>query len=100
LTSAGAVEITFDTIPVDTDCKIAFFGSASISPGIKYVSTVMRLIGVFAVSSAADYDIATEYVAKFGNPIIAKKVFILAKEIHKTSGSSGVTYNLGKVLAT
>ena len=100
LTSAGAIDVTFDTIPVDTDCKMVFFGSDSISPGINYTSTVLRFIGDFVVNGNADYDLATEYVVKFGNPTIAKKVFILAKQIHKTSGSSGVIYKLGEVVAT
>jgi len=100
LTSAGAVEVTFEGMPVDTDCKMVIFGSDSISPGINYTSTVLRLVGVYVVSGGTDYDIATEYIAKFGNPTIAKKVFILAKQIHKTSGSSGVIYKLGEVVAT
>ena len=100
LTSAGAVSITFDEAPTDTDTDIAIYATESMSPGIKYVSTMLRLIGVFAVSGAAGYDIATEYIAKFGNPVINKKIFISAKEIHSTSGSAGLPFTLGEVVAT
>lgn len=98
LETSGSVIISFVSAPLDTDTKIVIHATESLSPGIGYVSTMLRLIGVYDVSELADYDISTEYVAKFGNPVIDRKIFVQAKQISINSGSAGVLFKLGEIV--
>lgn len=72
------------------DVDHAIFATASLSPGVsKPGSSQFRFIGKIAEATASPFDATTLYTAKFGNPVLAQKVFFKLVPINNISGQAG-----------
>lgn len=83
------LNITFDSIPDDGDCKLVFFASRGLSPGINFVSDALRFF-TYGEIGMLDLDLSTPYNAKFGFQPSSTKVFVKCFYVHQTSGLQSI----------
>ena len=89
-TVAAAFDVTFTPTPMTAGNTLAVFATGSLSPGIEAPSNgAFRFIGQIDPSDTSPADLATEYVAVFGDPIAGQKVFMELRPVATASGQGG-----------
>jgi len=86
---AGSLSATLSNIvPANTNCKI--YATAPVSAGKSYVKSLYRLIAVLSAAEATPYNLAAEYIAKFGSVGLAgQKIFVKCEAVNITTGQVG-----------
>lgn len=91
LVMAGAV-------PAGTAVKV--FATAPQSPGKSYVKNQFRLVAILAAAEATPYDLAAEYIAKFGSVGVAgQKDFVKLVAVNTTTGQEGTPSQVSAIVA-
>lgn len=90
-TTSGTWTVSF-TPPIDADTKIVVTATAPISAGITFVSKAdFRIIAIIDIADVSPKDLATDYIAKFGQlPPAGAKSFVQFKPIDKATGIAGI----------
>lgn len=90
-TTSNTWTITF-TPAINTDTKIIVTATAPISAGRTFVSKAdFRIIAILDIADNSPKDLATEYIAKFGQlPPIDSKSFAQFKPVDKATGIAGI----------
>lgn len=89
-TGSGTWTVTFDPA-IDADTKIIVTATAALSAGVTFVKTEFRIIAVLDIADTTPKDLATEYIAKFGQlPPVDSKSFVQFKPVDKATGIAGI----------
>ena len=96
---AGSMSLTMaEAVPADTAVKV--FATAPQSAGRSFVKSQYRLIATLPAAEASPYDLAAEYIAKFGSVGAAgQKVFVKTVAINTTTGQSGTPSEVSAIVA-
>jgi len=88
-TTAGTLVLTYaPAIPAGT--SVILFATAPQSAGKKFVASEYRKIDTIVAADVSPWDMATEYIAKFGAlPPVGSKVFVKVKPVNDTTGQAG-----------
>jgi hypothetical protein len=90
--------ISADTVPAGM--KQVIEATPPLSAGVFNANNKFRVVQVVDAAGAADIDIVTLYVARFGSfPPVGSKLFARTKFINKTSGESS-TYSSASCITT
>lgn len=90
-TTAGVMTITFTADPVVSASKIEVEATPAMSPGISFVKSEFRIIGVMPAIAVNVANIAALYIAKFGAVgAVGQKIFVRLKQISNVSGQAGI----------
>lgn len=86
---AGTLTITMDgAVPDETFVKV--FATSPQSPGKSFVKSEYRLVAVIPAEAVAVYDLAAEYIAKFGSVgEEGQKIFVKLTPVNETTGQTG-----------
>ena len=88
---AGAMTVTFTVDPIITASVVEILATAPQSPGISFVKSQFRVIGLMPAIVTHVATITALYNAKFGAPAaIGQQVFIKMRQISNVSGQSGI----------
>lgn len=97
--SDNEIHVIMDAV-VPAGMKQVIEATPPLSPGVYNASNKFRVIQVVDAAGAADTDIVTAYVARFGSfPAAGSKIFARVKYINKTTGESS-TYSAGSCIVT
>jgi len=89
--TGAAIEVTFTNDPVITDSEVEVSATPALSPGVSFVKSEFRRIGLMPAIVANVTTLTTIYGAKFGAVGAAgQKIFVQMKQISKTSGQAGI----------
>lgn len=99
--AAGAGTMTFvmaAAVPANTQVKV--FATSPQSAGKSFVKSEYRLVAVLPSATATPYDLAAEYVTKFGSVGIAgQKVFVKLEAVNETTGQVGTPSQASGIVA-
>jgi hypothetical protein len=88
---AGAVTITFTNDPVVTASSVELYATPALSPGVSFVKSELRRIGLMPAIVAHVATITTIYNAKYGAVGAAgQKLFVMLRQIAWVSGQAGI----------
>jgi len=91
--AAGAATMTITmsgAVPADTAVKV--FAAAPQSAGKSVITSELRQIAVLAAAEATPYNLAAEYIARFGSVGLAgQKIFVKLLPINTTTGQAGAS---------
>ena len=79
------VNITGNT----TGFKFLVYASKSLSLGINYAYKYLKLVKTVTVGTSGDWDIYSDYIARFGRPNGNKKIFFAIRPVEVVSGNQG-----------
>lgn len=98
--AAGTASLAY-TAGADATSMIEVAATAPISAGVSFVKSEYRLIGSFLANALSPYDLATEYVAKFGSLAgqSGKKIFVRTKAISVATGIAGTPQSTSAIIA-
>jgi len=88
--------IVFAPTPVDADLYIVFYASPGLSPGIKFVGSNTRVLGVAPPASTSPIAAGVDYTETFG-PIVSGMKYALQGQI--VHGPTGITGTLAETQA-
>lgn len=89
--AGGATSIAYAPTPVPAGHSMVIEAAAPVSPGVSFVKSEFRKIGVVAAAAVTPYVATAAYAAKFGGPGLAgQKVFFRAKLVNNTTGQTGL----------
>ena len=83
------INIGFDNLAVDDDCRYLVFATAGLSAGIYFVRAKYRMIDIIPESTVDGWDVDGQYLSHFPRPAVGSKVFFLLKPINIYSGIAG-----------
>ena len=89
--TAAVMTITFTPTPITAGFAMLVEATRPVSPGVSYVKNQFRVITSVAAAQTSPQDIYSAYVAVFGAPILAKKVYVRATLVNVTTGQTGVS---------
>lgn len=96
---AGTMTLTYAPAIAATE-KVKVYATPGVSPGISFVKSEYRLIGVFATADASPLALKTAYEAKFGAiPAAGLKVFVKAIHVSTDTGQAGTTLSASCIVA-
>lgn len=85
----GTFDMSFAPTPVPADHALVVLASGSMSPGRSYSKSYMRQIAVLPhTATISPADIFDAYSAKFGAPIVGKRIFVSAFLVNTTTGAA------------
>jgi hypothetical protein len=88
---AGAMTITFTVDPVLTGAVIEVKATPPMSPGVSFVKSQFRVLGLLPTITAHVATITTIYNAKFGAPAVAGQVvYVKLAMISNVTGQAGI----------
>jgi hypothetical protein len=100
-TAAGAASMSLalgGAVPAGTYVKV--FATAPQSAGKSFVKSQYRLIAILDPAEATPYDLAAEYIAKFGSVgAEGQKIFIKTTAINGTTGQAGTPSEVSGIVA-
>jgi hypothetical protein len=96
---AGDFEIAYTPTPCAAGVAIAYKACVVDSPGINYVSNLLRFITVGAAAGASPLDIETAMGNRFGSFQVGQTVHVWVAQMHLASGQIG-PYIRSSVLVT
>lgn len=85
------VTIDLDSTGIDANSVFIVEATAPMSAGIANANNKYRQIGTLPSATVFPYDATAMYEAKFGAPVVGKKVFARIKCINKVSGEVSQT---------
>ena len=89
--NAVTLAVTFAPTPVPAGTVLYLDATPCVSPGVTFVKPEYRNIAVVAGATATGYDAYDDYVARFGEMITGKAIFMRARFIVTTTGAeSGI----------
>lgn len=92
-TNAGVMTVTFDSAPDITASVIEVEATPAISPGVSFVKSEFRLIGILPAVAPITFiaNIAALYIAKFGAiGAVGQQILIRMKQVSNVSGQAGI----------
>lgn len=90
-TNAGAMTLTFTEDPDETASAVEISATPALSPGISFVKSEFRVIGLMPALAAHVSDLAALYTAKFGAiGAVGQKIFIQCRQVSTVTGQAGV----------
>jgi hypothetical protein len=84
--AAGLVSLAYTPDPVPTGFDMVIQATPQVSQGINFVKSEYRQLAVVAAAASSPYVGTTAYAAKFGVPVLGKRIFMRAKLVHIASG--------------
>jgi len=87
--SANTVIVT-GTTPVPADFAMAVFATPNVTPGRSFVKNLFRFTHAEPAAATSPFDISTEYVALFGDPVTGNKIFVKAFYVSTITGQAGI----------
>ena len=84
--TASVFTVDCSSEPGTGEVPVVFVGPQQ-SPGVSTPGKKLRYLFKAAAATAGPYDIYAAYVAKFGAPIIGKKIFVGVQFINNTTGA-------------
>lgn len=84
--TTALLPIVFTPTPIGATEKIVIQATRPLSPGKTSIANEFRDLLVTAVSDTSPHAAGAAYIAKFGAPVVGKKIFIRAYVISTTSG--------------
>lgn len=86
VTEATPLVLTADIGRLSTQCNAIVFATPCVSKGISNAKNKFRQIAVVTGTDLDldDYDLHTAYVAKFGSPVVGKKLFLKMQVVRLT----------------
>lgn len=90
-TPDGALTVSTNDLSTYTDVAVLLFATPSLSPGVNFVESEFRMIGVFDASdTATPLDASTFYADRFGGMVDGQKLFVRLVLVSTISGQKGV----------
>lgn len=86
--SIAGTSFDIDTAGDTTGSKVVVWATPSLSQGKKFVKNSLRQISVVNGAAALNADIFTDYVAKFGTPVVGANVYIGVRVINANGQAS------------
>lgn len=88
---ATSVKITFDAAIDVSATVVEAWATPAISPGVSFVKSQFRVIGLLGTYASGGYDLTEDYEAKFGEVGIADmKIFVMLRQISNVTGQAGI----------
>jgi hypothetical protein len=82
----GTITATFTPV-IAADHKVIMETTEPLSPGINFVKSQYRQIGILDNAATSPYDLATEYQTKFGSfPAEGSKIFLRLTQVELSTG--------------
>lgn len=95
----AATELTFAATPVPASHVLVIEATRPLSAGVGFAGSQFRFIQRFAAAQATPADITAAYAAKFGVPVVGKRIFFRAYQIHTVSGARSIPLQVSGVTA-
>lgn len=83
---AGDTDITFAPTPLAAGVMLWVQAAVLNSPGVSYVTNLLKLVTISAAAQASPLDIETELTARFGSLAVGQKVVVLVSVFDSTTG--------------
>lgn len=81
--------LSFTPTPIPTGVKVLLFATTSLNGGITRPSnSAFRQIAVLPSATASGVDVYTDYIAKFGTPVVNAQIFFRAISISMATGEA------------
>ena len=97
--TAAAMTSTFAPTPVAANNKLVVEATRPLSAGKGTAKSEFRTVQVFAAAQATPADTFASYSAKFGAPVVGKRIFVRAYTIHSVSGIRSLPFQYDAVAA-
>ncbi len=94
----GSIGTLAFTPTVPTDMGVLLRATPSLSPGISFVKSELRIISVIAAATASPEDFFADYVAKFGAPVEGAKVFVSVQTVNLLTGQVSVEQKVDTIV--
>jgi hypothetical protein len=95
-----AVSVAFTATPVPAGNAYKVFATGGLSPGINFVSSKLRFIGLIAAAATSPADLLAMYTAKYGVvPAATSKVFFEFVPFNTTTGQEGTGFRVSAIVA-
>lgn len=85
----GVLNAVFTPTPTDATTSTLVYATIGLSPGVNFVKSEYRLIGVIPPATASPHNITAMYTAKFGAPIAGTKIYVELAPVNIVSGQQG-----------
>ena len=83
---AGTFTVTYAPDPVPADTTLIIDCTEQVSAGKNNLNSLYRQVATVAAAATSPYDIATEYVAKFGSLIEGQKIGVRVRSVNNLTG--------------
>lgn len=99
-TAAGLFGFVYTPTPTDANIIHLVYATHTFNAGVNRPSkSAFRLIGIIVASGASPYVGGADYIAKFGNPIVAGRVFIKVVPVNTITGQAGPGFGASDIVA-